>query len=60
MHLASLTPGVVVLLPLQQQEILVWQARVAPSATLLFASQSNCSKHRKRETWLAVLLISRV
>lgn len=49
MHLASVTPGVAVP-PLQQQQgILGWRARAAPSATLLFASQSNCSKQRKTE-----------
>lgn len=47
MHLASLTPGVAVLLLLQQQGILGWWAHAAPSATPLFASQSNCSKAKK-------------
>ncbi len=54
MHLASWTPEVAVLLLQRQRGILGWRAHAAPSATLLSASQSNCSKQRKRETWLAV------
>ena len=47
MHLASWKPEAAVLLLQRQRGILGWQAHVAPSATLLSASQSNCSKAKK-------------
>lgn len=57
MRLVSVTPGAAEQLPPRQQGILGWEARVALSATLLSASQSNCSKQRQREHWLDGILI---
>lgn len=56
MRLVSVTPGVAEQLPLQRQGILGWEAHVAPSATLLSASQSNCSKRQRENTgWTGFL-----
>lgn len=60
MRLVSVTPGAAEQLPLQQQGILGWEARAAPSATLPSAFQSNCSKQRQREHWLDGIRIQRV
>lgn len=49
MHLVSVTPGAAEQQLRQQQGILGWEARAAPSATPLSASQSSCSKQRRRE-----------
>lgn len=57
MRLVSVTPVAAEQLLLQQQGILGWEARVAPSATPLSAFQSNCLKQRQREHWLDGSLI---
>lgn len=57
MRLVSLTPGAAEQQLLQQQGILGWEARAAPSAILLSASQNNCLKQRQREHRLAGILI---
>lgn len=57
MRLVSVTPGAAGQQLQQQQGILGWEVHVAPSATLLSASQSSCSKQRQREQWLDGILI---
>lgn len=56
-HLVSVTPGAAEQQLRQQQGILGWEARAAPSATPLSASQSSCSKQRRREHRQAGVLI---
>lgn len=50
-HLVSVTPGAAEQQLRQQQGILGWEARAAPSATLLSASRSSCSKQRTQAGW---------